>query len=92
MDPAVCVFPPVWLWVRPYMSVTVAEYYDAVMPGFMEWLKSRPMPQFPNDRGPGFDGTDDKSPRNNPGGWSVPGEDRSETPDDGENDDSSDET
>ena len=99
-----CVFPPVWLWVRPYMSVTVAGYYDAVMPGFMEWLKTRPMPQSPSDRGSGFwnppggqSGTkgdsSDEDLSDNPGGWSVPGEKRDETPDETENDgNSSDET
>lgn len=79
-----CVFPPVWLWVRPYMSVTVAGYYDAVMPGFMEWLKTQPIPRRPGDGGSGFrdptggaGGTSGdpsaKDLRDNPGGWSVPG-------------------
>lgn len=93
-----CVFPPVWLWVRPYMSVTAAGYYDAVMPGFMAWLKTQPMPRRPGDGDSGFrdltggaggkpgDPTDgDLS--DNPGGWSVPGGKRGETPDETENDD-----
>ena len=66
-----CLFPPVMLWVRPYMQVTVAGYYDAVMPGFMEELRSRPMPQPPGFRG------------SNPGDWSIPGE----KPDDDDDDD-----
>lgn len=53
-----CLFPPAILWVRPYRQVTVAGYYDAVMPGFMEELRNRPMPQPPTFRG----------------NWSVPGE------------------
>jgi len=87
-----CVFPPVWLWVRPYMSVTIAGYYDAVMPGFMEWLKTQPIPRRPGDGGPGFrnpTGGTGRTPgdpldgdlRDNPGGWSVPGGKRGETPD-----------
>ena len=66
-----CLFPPVWLWVRPYMAVTVAGYYDAVMPGFRERLQNQPAMRTPTH--PGF---------RNPGGWSIPGE----RPDDGGDD------
>ena len=86
-----CIFPPVWLWVRPYMSVTVAGYYDAVMPGFLEWLKTQPIPKRPGDPGPGIwhppggpNGPSDGDLSHNPGGWSVPGGKREEAPDEGE--------
>ena len=99
-----CVFPPAILWVRPYIAVTTAGYYDAVMPGFMEWLKSQPIPKRPGDPGPGIwhppgspDKPSDGDLSNNPGGWSVPGGKRDEAPgepsDETENDDNgSDET
>lgn len=74
-----CLFPPVWLWVRPYMSVTVAEYYDAVMSGFWEWLRSQPVPT-PTARS-GF---------GNPGSWSIPGERPDGGGDDAEDDDDAD--
>ena len=82
-----CIFPPAILWVRPYIAVTNAGYYDAVIPGFMEWLKTQPIPQRPGDPGPGVwnppsgpDGDSDGDLRDNPGGWSVPGEKREEAP------------
>ena len=96
-----CLFPPVWLWVRPYMSVTAAKYYDAVMPGFAEWLKSQPIPRNPGEGGPGFwnmtgapgaspQDPSDVGPSHNPGGWGVPGEDRPKDGDGGEDGDDDD--
>lgn len=72
-----CVFPPMWLWVRPYMSVTSAGYYDAVMPGFREWLKNQPALRTPTR--PGFRSND---------GWSIPGERPDDGGDDTKDDDS----
>ncbi len=55
-----CVFPPMILWVRPYMTVAAAGFYDRVVPAFWEEVKTR-QNMF--------------TPKNNaPGGWSVPGE------------------
>lgn len=59
-----CIVPVFALWVRPYREATCAGWYDAVMPGFIEELKKRPMPQTPTFR--------------SPGGWSVPGEKKDE--------------
>ena len=63
-----CLFPPAILWVRPYMDVTCAGWYDRVMPGFTEELKRRAAEPRP-DPGP--------SP------WQIPGEPRNDE-DDGE--------
>ena len=73
-----CVFPPALLWVRPYIAVTYAGYYDAVMPDFMEDLQNRAGQMFTPFRGQGGGSS---------GGWSVPGERRGGEPqDEGEED------
>ncbi len=70
-----CIVPFVILWVRPYVGVTVAGFYDKVMPGFLEELKNRPVPQtrftgsrnmgwhVPGDNGDDSGGGDDPEDR-----------------------------
>ena len=55
------------LWVRPYISVVNAGFYDAVIPAFWEEVKNRPFPTAPVNRAPAD--------------WSVPGESRDEDKD-----------
>ena len=60
-----CVFPPMLLWVRPYMAVTFAGYYDAVIPDAMEEVRKKLEARYAS-----FDGGSG-GPL---GGWSVPGQ------------------
>ena len=55
-----CLFPPVLLWVRPYMDVTASGWYDRIMPGFLEDLKKQ--------------AASASAPSPGPSPWSVPGE------------------
>ena len=60
-----CLIPFAELWVRPYAGVVRAEWYDGVMPAFMEELRNRPV-QEPRRFDPSAMG------------WHVPSEERDE--------------
>ena len=61
------ILPVAVLWVRPYVSVVNAGFYDEVIPAFWEKVKNRSFPAAPVNRGPAD--------------WSVPGESREEDED-----------
>lgn len=61
---AACLFPPVALWVYPYVTATRAAYYDLRVPQFLEEARQNPQappPPPPKYRAPGDDADD--------GGW-----------------------
>lgn len=67
------IVPFVGLWVMAYMRVTMAGYYDAIMPGFMEKMKAAPFVFTPRESGQppryhvpgeGSDDSDDNSGEN----------------------------